>query len=387
MIKERAYKFRFFPTSEQKQQLAQTFGCARYVYNWGLQLHTEAWQQREESLNYSDMCEQLTALKKEPERTFLAEVSAVVLQQSLRNLSAGFTNFFDKRAKYPTFKSRHDRQSVRYVKTGFTLKGKVLTLAKQTEPLNIAWSREIPEGNELLSVTVSKDKSERYFVSILFREDIQPLPVVAAEVGIDVGLTTLATLSNEKKLENPRHLKRKARRLKIRQRRLSRQVKGSNNRKKAKLAVAKVHAQISDARADFLHKFTRTTINENQVIVVEGLAVANMMKNHRLAGAIGDAAWGEMFRQLEYKADWAGRSYVQLDRWFPGSKLCSACGHLLSHLNLSTREWGCPKCDTHHDRDYNAAKNHLAAGKYLLKTTRSDAGKVTPTRYERRRSG
>ena len=385
MIKERAYKYRFYPTVEQKQQLAKTFGCARFVYNWGLQEKTEAWQQREESLSYVDLANMLPALK--TEKTFLAEVSSVVLQQSLRNLSVGFTNFFDKRAKYPTFKSRDSRQSVRYAKNAFTLNGQVLTLAKHIEPLNISWSRPLPDDAHLISCTVSKDRAERYFISILVKTDIEPLPEVSGQVGLDVGLTTLAALSNGQDLENPRHLKRKERRLKIRQRRLSRKVKGSNNRQKARIEVAKVHARIGDARKDHLHHFTSKTINENQVIVVEGLAIAKMMKNHSLAGAIGDAGWGEIFRQLEYKSDWAGRSYVQLDRFFPGSKLCSNCGHLLSHLNLSTREWDCPVCNAHHERDENAAKNHLAAGLYLLKTTRSDAAKVTPTRYERRRSG
>jgi putative transposase len=385
VIKQRAYKYRFYPTAEQKQQLARTFGCARFVYNWGLEVKTEAWQQRQESLNYVDLANLLPVLK--TEKPFLAEVSSVVLQQTLRNLSVGFTNFFDRRADYPTFKRRDSRQSVRYATNAFTLHGQVLTLAKQTEPLNIVWSRSLPRDAEIVNATVSKDKAERYFVSILVKTDIQPLPKGAGEVGIDVGLTRLATLSNGQKLENPGHLRRQTRRLKIRQRRLSRKVKGSNNRHQARLEVAKVHAKISDARQDHLHQFTSKTINENQVIVVEGLAIAKMMKNHSLAKSIGDAAWGEMFRQLEYKSDWAGRSYVQLDRFFPGSKLCSACGHLLAHLNLSTREWDCPKCTAHHERDENAAKNHLAAGLYLLKTMRSDAAKVTPTRYERRRSG
>jgi putative transposase len=387
MQKERAYKYRFYPTDEQAKNLAQTFGCARFVYNHGLELRTKAWQRDQVSMSYEDTCAELTEFKKRPEVAFLSDVSAAVLQQSLRNLNRAFENFFDKRAKYPDFKKKFGKQSVRYGTNAFTLKDGKLKLAKQAEPLNIVWSRPLPDDTRLISCTVSKDKAERYFISILVKTDIQPLPEVDRQVGIDVGLTTLATLSNGEKLENPRHMKRKSRRLKVRQRRLSRKVKGSNNRNKARFAVAKMHAKISDARKDNLHKFTSKTINENQVIVVEGLAIANMVKNHCLAGAINDAAWGEIFRQLEYKSDWAGRTYLELDRWFPGSKLCSACGHLLSHLNLSIREWDCPKCNTHHDRDDNAAKNHLAAGLYLLKTTRSDAGKVTPTRYERRRSG
>ena len=387
MQKERAYKYRFYPTDEQAKNLAQTFGCVRFVYNHGLELRTKAWQQDHVSMSYEDTCAELTKFKKQPEVAFLNDVSAAVLQQSLRNLNRAYENFFDKRAQYPEFKKKFGKQSARYGTNAFTFKEGKIKLAKQSEPLNIVWSRSLPDDAYLISCTVSKDKAERYFISILVKTDIQPLPEVEGQVGIDVGLTTLATLSNGQKLENPRHLKRKSRRLKIRQRRLSRKVKGSNNRNKARIEVAKVHAKISDARADHLHKFSRTTVNENQVIVVEGLAIANMMKNHCLAGAIGDAAWGEMFRQLKYKSDWGGRSYVELERFFPGSKLCSACGHLLSHLNLKTREWDCPECNAHHDRDDNAAKNHLAAGLYLLSNTRSDAGKSTPTRYERRRSG
>jgi putative transposase len=383
VIRERAYKYRFYPTDEQAQQLARTFGCSRYVYNWGLEMRTQAWQQRQESLSYEDTCAMLTNLKEE--KPFLAEVSAVVLQQSLRNLNAGFTNFFAKRAQYPNFKSKDARQSVRYTKNAFTLKGQSLTLAKHKEPLDIVWSQPLPDDAELISITVSKDRTERYFISILVKADIQPLPVVDAQVGIDVGIKTLATLSNGQKLENPRHLIRKERRLKIRQRRLSRKVKGSSNRKKAKLVVAKQHAKIADTRKDYIHKFTTKVIRENQAIFVEGLNVAGMMKNGNLAKHIGDAAWGEMFRQFDYKAEWYGRTYLELERFFPSSKLCSACGHLLVKLPLSVREWDCPKCSTHHDRDENASINIKAAGQYLL-NTRSDTGESTPTKYERRRS-
>lgn len=383
VIKERAYKYRFYPTKEQKEQLAKTFGCARFVYNWGLEKRTEAWQQRQQSLSYPKLCEMLTDLKKE--KTFLPEVSSVVLQQSLRNLSVGFTNFFEKRARYPSFKTKDSRQSVRYAKTGFTLNGDTLILAKQSEPLNIAWSRPLPDDAELVSITISKDRTERYFVSILVRTDIKPLKKAKSEVGIDVGIKTLATLSDGERLENPRTLIGKERRLKIRQRRLSRKVKGSENRKKAKLVVARQHAKITDTRKDYIHKFTTKVIRENQAIFVEGLNVKGMMSNHCLAKHIGDAAWGEMFGQFAYKAGWYGRTYLELDQFFPSSKLCSCCGHLLTELPLSVREWDCPSCGTHHDRDENAAKNIKAAGLYLL-NTQSDAGKSTPTKYERRRS-
>jgi len=387
MKREKAFKFRFYPTPEQEVQLAQTFGCARYIYNWGLEERTKAWQQDKKTLNYTKSCGALTALKKEPERLFLNEVSSVTLQQSLRNLDNGFSNFFAKRGQYPKFKSRHDRQSVRYTNNAFTLREGLLTLAKQDQPLNVSWSQELPKDHELVSCTVSKDKSERYFVSVLVKTEIKPLKKLKTEVGIDVGLKTLAVLSNGETLENPKLLQKKQRKLKRVQRSLSRKVKGSSNRLKTKKKLAKIHAQVVDARTDYLHKFTTKVISENQAIFVESLNVKGMQQNHCLAGAIASASWGEMFRQFSYKAEWGGRTYHEIDRWYPSSKTCSVCGHLLAELPLCVREWDCPSCNTHHDRDVNASSNILAVGKYEIKTTLSDAGKVTPTRYERRLSG
>ena len=385
MIVQKAFKYRFFPTDEQAVQLAKTFGCARYVYNQGLEYRTTAWQQEKKSVGYNITAAKLTEWKKEPEKAFLSEVSSVVLQQSLRNLDAAFTNFFEKRADYPKFKSKHGQQSVRYAKNAFTYKDGQITLAKQNDPLNISWSRPLPDDAKLVNLTVSKDKSKPYFVSALVETDVKPLEKAKAEVGIDVGINTLAATSDGNRLENPHPLVRRENRLKKIQRRLSRKVKGSNNRKKAKLEVAKLHAKIGDTRRDTIQKFTTKIICENQAIFVEGLNVAGMMQNHRLAKHIGDAAFAEIFRELEYKARWHGRTYVELDRFFPSSKLCSSCGHLLNELSLSAREWDCPGCGTHHVRDINAAVNILKAGQYLL-NTRSGAGKFTPTRHERRRS-
>jgi putative transposase len=240
----------------------------------------------------------------------------------------------------------------------------------------------LPKDAQIQSLTISRDSAERYFVSILVETKAKALKKVKATVGIDVGLKDLATLSDGEKLPNPKFLQIKERRLKIRQRRLSRKVKGSNNRKQARLEIARIHAKIADTRRDYLHKFTTKTIRENQAVFVEGLCVANMLKNHCLTKAISNAAWGEMFRQLEYKALWYGRSYLALDRFFPSSKLCSTCGHLLIKLPLSVREWDCPACSTHHDRDTNAAINIKIAGEYLL-YTESDARKSTPLRYEK----
>ena len=389
MIVQKAFKYRFFPTDEQVAQLARTFGCARFVYNRALEYRTDAWRQEKKSIDYHSTAARLTEWKKDPDRAFLSEVSSVVLQQSLRNLDTAFTNFFEKRAQYPKFKSRRHRQSARYASNAFTYREGRITLAKQSTPLDIVWSRPLPDDAKLINLTVSRDTSGRYFVSILVETDIKPLKRAKAEVGIDVGVKTLATTSEGEKLENPRPLFKHEQRLRILQRRLSRKVKDSKNRRKARLKVARLHARISDNRRDTIQKFTTKIISENQAVFVEGLNVAGMLKNHNLARHIGDAAFGEIFRELEYKANWYGRTYFPLDRFFPSSKLCSSCGHLLDELPLSVREWDCPACGARHDRDINAAINIKLAGRYLLKwlkTTGWDARKVTPTRNERRRS-
>jgi putative transposase len=389
VIVPKAFKYRFFPSDEQASQLARTFVCARFVYNQALEFRSKSWQLEKKPVGYHETATRLTAWKKEPEKAFLSEVSSVVLQQSLLNLDTAFANFFEKRAQYPKFKSRRARQSARYATNAFTYRGGSITLAKQSEPLDISWSRPLPDDAKIVNLTVSRDTSGRYFVSILVETDVKPLKKAEAETGIDVGIKTLATTSDGAKLENPRPLLRREKRLKKLQRRVSRKVKGSNNRKKAGFKVAGLHAKISDARRDTLQKFTTKIISENQAIYVEGLNVAGMVQNHNLAKHIADAAFGEIFRELEYKAKWYGRTYLALERFFPSSKLCSTCGHLLEELPLSVREWDCPTCGAPHDRDINAAINIKKAGQYLLKwlkATGSDARKVTPTRDERRRS-
>src|SRR5215475_3637345 len=388
MIVQKAFKYRFFPSDEQTVQLTRTFGCARYVYNQALEFRSKSWQQENRSVGYHETASRLTEWKKEPEKDFLSEVSSVVLQQSLLNLDSAFTNFFEKRAQYPKFKSRRHRQSARYATNAFTYREGRITLAKQSEPLNISWSRPLPDDAKIINLTVSRDTSGRYFVSVLIETDPKPLEKAEAETGIDVGVKTLATTSDGEKLENPRPLIKREKRLKKLQRRVSRKVRGSNNRRKAGLKVARLHARISDTRRDTLQKFTTKIIRENQAIFVEGLNVAGMVQNHNLAKHIADAAFGEIFRELEYKAKWYGRTYLPLDRYFASSKLCSECGHLLEELPLSVRKWDCPACGAHHDRDINAAINIKREGQRLrkrLKATGSDARKVTSTRDERRR--
>lgn len=304
----------------------------------------------------------LPALKKTPECEWLNEVSSVVLQQALHHLQTGFNNFFAKRTKYPTFKSKHDRQSASFTQAAFKWNGKVLKLAKMKAPLDIRFSRTLPKAAKLTTVTVSKDAAQRYFVSMLCDDVVKPKPKVKAKVGIDLGLTHFAILSTGEKITSPNAFRMNEVSLAKRQRILAKKVKGSKNRIKAKIKVAKLHAKIADTRRDFLHKLSTRLVNENQVIAIETLAVSNMQKNRCLSKSIADAGWSEFVKQLKYKSLWYGRELVGIDRWYPSSKRCSDCGHTVQKMPLSMREWVCPECGAIHDRDVNAAKNVLAAG-------------------------
>jgi putative transposase len=359
---EKAYRYRFYPTVEQENLLRRTMGCARLVYNKALAARTEAWYERQERVGYSETSSMLTNWKKEEELDFLNEVSCVPLQQRLRHLQTAFTNFFAGRAKYPNFKKKHNGGSAEFTKSAFRWKNGQVFLAKCTTPLPIRWSKQIPERCVPSTITVKLTPAGRWFVSILVDDyTIKPLPKSDKSIGLDVGITSLIATSNGDKITNPKHFKKLRKKLKRTQKALARKQKGSNNRKKAQVQVAKVYAQIADARKDFLHKLTTQILRENQTIVVEDLAIKNMMKNHKLAFAISDASWGELIRQLSYKCEWYGRELIKIDRWFPSSKRCGNCGHIINELPLNIREWECPKCGTNHDRDINAAKNILAA--------------------------
>ena len=359
---KRAYRFRCYPTPEQEQILARTFGCARFVYNHMLRMRSQAWSQRQEKVGYHETSAALTVLKKTPEHAWLNEVSSVPLQQALRHLNTAFSNFFAKRAGYPSFKRKDGHQSAEYTASAFRWDGAALRLAKMDEALPIRFSRTIPPAAKPTTVTVSRDTAGRYFVSMLCDDAIEAKPPVASEIGIDLGLTHFAILSNGEKVDAPRHFRRNEARLAKLQRRLASKRKGSRNRAKARLKVARLHARIADARRDFLHQLSTRLINENQVIAVETLAVSNMKRHRSLAKAISDAGWSEFVRQLAYKALWHGRTLVAIDCWYPSSKRCSDCGHTVAQMPLNLREWTCPGCGATHDRDVNAARNILAAG-------------------------
>ena len=364
MQTKRAYKFRFYPDPQQEKLLAQTFGCVRYVYNSILRYRTDAYDQAQAKIGYMGANARLTAIKKLPESLFLNDVSSVPLQQCLRNQQTAFKNFFEGRAKYPVFKSKKHRQSAEFTYRAFTFKNGELKLAKCEQPLAIKWSQALP--SDPTTITVSKDQAGRYFVSCLCEFDSTLLSVTDKKVGIDVGIKDLFVTSDGFKSGNPRHTAHYAAKLAKYQRRLAKKKLGSKNRLKAKRKVARIHAKISDCRSDNLHKLSRKLINENQVVCAENLAVKNMIKNPTLAKHIADASWGEFTRQLAYKANWAGRTYVEIGRFFPSTKQCSGCGFIIERLPLAVRVWECPECKVIHDRDVNAACNILAVGLTVL---------------------
>jgi putative transposase len=332
------------------------------VWNWALAERTKRYRVGGESVGYHQLSAELTVLKRTERAGFLSEVASCPLQQCLRHQQAAFGNFFAKRARYPRFKSRSGHQSMEYTSKAFTFRDGVLRLAKLVEPLAVVWSRSLPDGCVPSTVTVSRDTVGRWHVSMLVDERIEALPPTETAVGIDLGLRDFAVTSDGERIPHPKILRRKEQRLARYQRMMARKRKGSKNRAKAKGKVAKAHARVADTRRDFLHKTSTGLVRRYTLIVVEDLAVRNMVKNHCLAKSISDSGWAEFRRQLEYKAAWYGRRLVAVDRFFPSSKLCSHCGHLLSKLSPGTRRWTCPTCGTPHDRDINAAKNILAEG-------------------------
>ena len=338
-------------------------GCVRLVYNRALAARTEGWYERQVHVDYVHTSAMLTQWKKLEDLQFLNEVSSVPLQQGLRHLQKAFSNFFAGRARYPNFKKKRNGGSAEFTRSAFRWKDGQLWLAKCNEALPIRWSRPLPEGERPSTITVKLDARGRWYVSLLVdNPSIKSLPTIDKSIGLDLGITSLIATSNGDKVSNPKPFKRLYKKLRRVQKALNRKQLGSFNRDKARLKVARVTAAIADTRKDFLHKLTTQLVRENQTIVVEDLSVSNMVKNHKLAQSISDASWGELVRQLAYKCEWYGRELIKIDRWFPSSKRCGCCGHIVEKMPLNIREWNCPKCGMHHDRDINAAKNILAVG-------------------------
>ncbi|MEG3927737.1 RNA-guided endonuclease TnpB family protein [Microcoleus sp. D3_18a_C4] len=348
-----AYKYRIYPTSEQETLLAKSFGCARWFWNYALNLCQETYKNTGKGLSRAYIQGLLPALKKEYE--WLKEPYSQCLQVVALNLSTAYKNFFDKRAMLPKFKSKHSRQSISYPQN-VKFDGDYINLPK----IGLVFCRRHRDfEGDIKTVTVSGNPDGKYFVSVLIDNgEAKPeLVPVDKAIGIDVGLTHFAITSDGSKFDNPKHFIKRQRNLKRKQQKLSSKKKGSQNRKKARLAVAKVHSKIARCREDFLQKLSRKIVNENQVIAVENLNIKGMVKNHNLASSINDVGWGMFCTMLKYKSESEGKQYVEIDRWFPSSKTCHVCLNRVDNLTLDVRAWSCQRCGTHHDRDVNAAIN------------------------------
>ena len=367
----RVVKVRLYPNSQQQKSLEQSFGNCRFLWNYFLSLMNQTYIDTGLGLSGYEVKKQIPQLKREHE--WLKLTYSQCLQQVCLNLGTAFNNFFERRAKYPRFKSKHGKQSIQYPQN-----------VKQIDDcLRLPMIGDIkakihrPIEGKIKTVTVSKNKSEQYYAAVLFEDGLNK-PKTSTEgkaIGIDLGLNHFAITSEGSKFNNPKWLKKHLGNLKIKQQQLSRKETSSNNKNKARLKVAKVHLKIANCRSDFHHKLSRRIVNENQVICVENLAVSNMVKNHKLAKAISQVGWGQFCTMLKYKAEGEGKVYQEIDRFFPSSKTCNVCLNQVDSLPLDIRKWDCFNCGTKQiDRDVNAARNIRDEGLRVLKSLTSGTG-------------
>lgn len=358
---QKGVKFRIYPTKEQKSLINQTFGCCRLVYNKGLAMRNEAYQNGRK-VGYVQTSAMLTDLKKTDEFAFLRIVDSVALQQALRDLDCAFTNFFQKRASYPVFKSKHNRhQSYRTLNQNNKIRivGKYIRLPK----LGFVKIRQSMDVGKVHNVTVIRTPTNKYFAVLNVEFEPVAIPDNHKSIGIDVGIKDFYSDSNGNVVHNPKYLEKSIRKLAREQRKLSRKQKDSANREKQRVKVALVHEKIANQRNDFLQKQSTILIRENQTICIEDLKVRNMVRNHKLALHIMSAAWSKFFTMIAYKADWYGTIIIKVPTMYPSSQTCSCCGYKNPLVkNLAVRKWECPCCGTYHDRDKNASINILNKG-------------------------
>ena len=357
------YQYRCYPDKSQEEILAQCFGVSRFVYNWGLDLRSSAYRENKESITYNQSSALMTQFKKQEEFSWLNDVSFDVIQQSLRELQTSFKNFFNKTARYPKFKSKNRSQNTcRFTRNSMWVKGKGKVKLTKIGVLKFKEHRDLPDNP--LSCTVIRRPSGKYYVSFVVEVERGELPKTGKSIGIDFGIKDLATLSSGEAIKNPRHLKRSLKKIKRLNHQLSRKIKGSNRRKKAKIKLARAHEKVKNQRLDSAHKLTLDLVKRYDTICIEDLDIRGMKKNHLHAinQSLADVSLGQIITLLKEKANMYGKEVKEIDRYYPSSQTCHKCNYRNQSLKLTYREWTCESCKTTHDRDLNAAKNILAVG-------------------------
>ena len=372
MLRHKAYKFRIYPNADQEVLIIKTIGCIRFVYIYFLALWNEEYSKNGKGLTYNSCSAMLPQMKKNEATSWLKEVDSIALQSSVKNLSDSFSRFFKKQNRRPQFKSKKNpvqSYTTKNVNKSITIIENIIKLPKLGQ-VKFAKSREL--NGRILNATIRKNPSGKFFVSILCEEEVPELPKTGLEIGIDLGITDFAILSNGQKIDNNRFTSKMEKTLKREQRKLSRrallakkagkELFEARNYQKQKKKVARLHEKVINQRTDFLNKLSTEIVKNHDSICIEDLNTKGMLRNHKLAKSISDVSWFSFVSKLQYKAEWYGREIIKVDKWFPSSQLCSKCGHKDGKKSLEIREWTCPVCHAHHDRDINASKNILAEG-------------------------
>jgi putative transposase len=363
----KSYKVRIYPNNKQIELLDKHFGCVRFIYNHFLNIKNSEYKETGKNLSYYDLCNRLTTTKNNDNYIWLNDVNSQSLQWSIRFLDIAFNNFFNKKSNFPNFKKKSNDQSFKVpVNSTFKLLDRKIIFPKFKEGIKYKGKIDLDNLLKFNSITISKTPSGKYYASLQGEFNYEPKEKCDNIIGIDLGVKDFLVTDKGIKVDNPKHLNKSLKKLKYNQRQLSKKIKGSKNRNKQRIIVAKIYEKVTNKRNDFLHKLSSKIVNENQVICLEDLSVKNMVKNHKLAQSISDVSWTKFVNMLKYKSEWNDRELVQINRFYPSSKSCSECHYINDNLTLKDREWTCTNCNITHDRDINAAKNILKQGINIL---------------------